>query len=322
MYAEFKQQLRMAVLPGALVACFVLAACQPPPPAKSSGRRIVSLDYCADQFVLGLADRDDILAVSPDAGAAFSYMRAAAQGLPTVRPRAEDVLALEPHLVVRSYGGGPNARAFLERAGVGVLQISFANDIAGVRAVIRHAARTLGVPERGAALIAGMDARLRAARVRTRETRALYMTPAGYSAGHGTLVHDALTAAGLDNFQARRGWHPIPLETLAYENPDLVARADFGVGTNHDDAWTPFRHPVAKRAMRTVPVAAVDGATTACGGWFVADAVTALAALRDRISPRTRGRGGEPPAVGRHADASRPARDAPAHKGGEQRAAR
>ena len=283
MYAEFKQQLRMTILPGVLVACFFLAACQPPPPAKSPGRRIVSLDYCADQFVLGLADRADILAVSPDAGAAFSYMRAAAQGLPTVRPRAEDVLALEPDLVVRSYGGGPNARAFFERAGVTVLQIPFADDIAGVRTAIRHAARSLGVPERGEALIAGMDARLRAARGHAPETRALYMTPAGYSAGHGTLVHDALTAAGLDNFQTRRGWHPIPLETLAYENPHLVARADFGEGTNHDDAWTAFRHPVAKRAMRTVPVAAVDGATTSCGGWFVADAVTALAAVRDRI---------------------------------------
>lgn len=299
----------------ALIACFVLAACQPPPPAESPGRRIVSLDYCADQFVLGLADRADILAVSPDAGAAFSYMRAAARGLPTVRPRAEDVLALEPDLVVRSYGGGPNARVFFERAGVPVLQIRFANDIAGVREVILHAARALGVPRRGEALIAGMDARLRTTRLDEPDTRALYMTPAGYSAGPDTLVHDALTAAGLDNFQTRPGWHPIPLEALAYEAPDLVARADFGEGTNHDDAWTPFRHPVAERAMRTIPVAAVDGATIACGGWFVADAVTALAALRDKIPRKAEGRGGFPPPGGHRAD-MRQARDVLAPEGG------
>lgn len=280
MYADFKQPLRMTIVPGVLVACFVLAACQPPPPAKSVGRRIVSLDYCADQFVLGLADRDDILAVSPDADAAFSYMRAAAQGLPTVRPRAEDVLALNPDLVVRAYGGGPNARAFFEHAGVPVLQVPFADDIAGARAVIRHAARGLGVPERGETLIAGMDARLRAARVRGPDARALYMTPAGYSAGPGTLVHDVLTAAGLGNFQSRQGWQPIPLEALAYETPALVARADFGEGTSHDDAWTSFRHPVVRRTIQAVPVAALDGATTSCGGWFVADAVAALAALR------------------------------------------
>ncbi len=268
------------IVAASLTVLVVLAACQPPPPANSQGRRIVSLDYCADQFVLGLADRADILAVSPDAGAAFSYMRNAAQGLPTVRPRAEDVLALKPGLVVRSYGGGPNARAFFERAGVPVLHIPFADDIASARAVIRHAARGLRLPARGETLIAEMDARLRAARVHGGNARALYVTPAGYSAGPGTLVHDVLTSAGLDNFQTRRGWRPIPLESLAYETPAVVARAHFGEGTNHDDAWTSFRHPVVRRTLSAVPVAALDGATTSCGGWFVADAVATLAALR------------------------------------------
>ena len=271
----------------ALTVCIFLAACAEPPPVRSTGRGIVSLDYCADQFVLGLAQRRDILAVSPDAGAAFSYMRAVAAGLPAVRPRAEDVLALRPDLVVRSYGGGPNARAFFERAGVPVLQIGFADDIDGARAVIRHAARGLGAPERGEWLIGEMDARLRAARVHAPGTRALYMTPAGYTAGPGTLVDDLFAAAGLDNFQSRPGWRPLPLERLAYERPDLVAEAAFGEGTSHDDAWTAFRHPVARRAARSVPAAVIDGATTSCGAWFLADAVAALAAVHRKPSKRT-----------------------------------
>ena len=283
---RLKQRLRMTISFGALVGCLVLAACQPPPPARSAARRIVSLDYCADQFVLGLADRRDILAVSPDAGAAFSYMRAAAAGVRAVRPRAEDVLILEPDLVVRSYGGGPNARTFFERAGVPVLQIGLVDDIDGARAVIRDAARGLGVPERGESLIAAMDARLQRARVHTPGTRALYVTPAGFTAGPGTLVHHLFTAAGLDNFQSLPGWRPIPLEGLAYETPDVIAEATFGTGANHDDAWTPFRHPVARRAIRSLPVAALDGATTSCGGWFLADAVAALAALHGELSTR------------------------------------
>ena len=75
----------------ALAACLFAAACEPPRVEPSAARRIVSLDYCADQFVLGLAERRRILAVSPDADADFSYMRASAEGLRTVRPRAEDV---------------------------------------------------------------------------------------------------------------------------------------------------------------------------------------------------------------------------------------
>ena len=99
-----------------LILALVLAACGQglEPTASPSDRpmRIVSLDFCSDQYVLKLADRAQILALSPDAGREFSFMREAAAGLPTVRPVAEDVLILQPDLVIRSYGGGPKAGVF------------------------------------------------------------------------------------------------------------------------------------------------------------------------------------------------------------------
>ncbi len=271
-----------------LFASLIVAGCQSSLPAGPVGRGVVSLDYCADQFVLGLTNRDDILAVSPNAGSTFSYMRAAAHGLPIVRPRAEDVLALSPDLVVRSYGGGVNAQAFFQRAGVRVLQIRSANNLAEVRAMIRHAAHGLGAPERGELLINEMNQRIQAAQVYPPHTAALYVTPTGYTTGPGTLVHSLFTAAGLDNYHTRAGWHPIPLERLAYKIPDVVALATFGDSANHDDAWTAFRHPVARRTMGTVPAVLLDGATTSCGAWFVADAVVALGALHRKLSTNKR----------------------------------
>jgi len=92
--------------------------------------RIVSLDYCADQYVLKLADPESVLAISPDAVKDFSYLQDAAKSVPTVRPIAEDVLSLKPDLVVRSYGGGPNATSFFAQAGVPVLQAQSARRIA------------------------------------------------------------------------------------------------------------------------------------------------------------------------------------------------
>lgn len=283
MYLQFTQRLRRPISLLALFGSLITAGCQSSLPARAVGRGVVSLDYCADQFVLGLADRENILAVSPNARSSFSYMRAAAHGLPVVRPRAEDVLALKPDLVVRSYGGGVNAQAFFQRAGVPVLQIRSANNLDGVRAMIRHAARGLGVPQRGELLITKMNQRLQAAQAYPPHTHALYVTPAGYTTGPGTLVHSLFTAAGLDNFETRAGWHPIPLERLAYEIPDMIALATFGVSANHDDAWTAFRHPVAHRTMSTVPTMPLDGATTSCGGWFVADAVVGLRALHRKL---------------------------------------
>ncbi len=293
--------MRRLFLPFA--AAFVLASCAaegPGPPVASQEvaaradpllasdsvadtasvppRRIVSLDYCADQYILGLADRDRILALSPDADAAFSYMREEAAGLPTVRQRIEDVLALEPDLVVRSYGGGPRTTIFLEQAGVRVLPLGFMQDIDTVRATIRRAAEVFGVPARGEALVAEMDGRIERARAEARSIDAdvLYMSPAGVSAGPDTFVHRLIDTAGFENFQTQSGWRSIPLERLAYETPDRYAVGLFDRNRSHVDTWTPFRHPVATRRVAEGPMTPIDGATVVCGGWYLADAVEAL----------------------------------------------
>ena len=245
--------------------------------AHGEPRRIVSLDFCADQYVLKFVERDRILAVSPDAGREFSYMREHAAGLPTVRPVAEDVIILEPDLVVRSYGGGPQAPAMFARAGVPVHNVGWAEDIGAILRTIEETSRALGSIEQGRAVIGEMLGRLAALRARATAADALYMTPAGVTSGPGSLIHEMLIAAGLNNFQTRPGWGPIPLERLAYEQPDLVAAAFFESLTNHPHGWSPIRHPVAASRLRNGAVVPIKGAWTACGAWFLADAMEALA---------------------------------------------
>lgn len=246
--------------------------------------RIVSLDYCADQYLLKLADPEQILALSPDAEKSFSYMRDAAVGLPSVRARAEDVLILKPDLVVRSYGGGANVTGFLQRAGVPVLQVGWASSVDGeslhsISALVRHMAAGLGQIQRGEELVANYQQRLAAIAASTSGDRptALYMTPSGTTSGPGSLVHDMLRAAGLENFQNRAGWHSLPLERLVREQPDLVAAAFFDDLTNHPSAWSASRHPVARKQLQGRDVVQLPGAWTACGGWFIMDAIEALA---------------------------------------------
>ena len=148
-------------------------------------QRIVSLDYCADQYVLNFVERDRILAVSPDAARDFSYMRERAAGLPTVRPVAEDVIILKPDLVVRAYGGGPRATATFLRAGVPVHEVPWAEDIESVTRVIVDTARALGSADQGMAVAARMQARLAALPGGPGGVEALYMTPAGVTSGPG-----------------------------------------------------------------------------------------------------------------------------------------
>lgn len=258
-----------------------LGACGPDTPdsgiVDQRPQRIVSLDYCADQYVLKFVEPARILAVSPDAGRDFSYMRDYAAGLPSVRPVAEDVIVLKPDLVVRAYGGGPQAPAMFERAGVRVHNIGWPENIEAVMRMIEDTARVLGSGRKGLATVAEMQERLASLRHPDRPASALYLTPAGVTSGPGSLVHELIAVAGLVNFQTRPGWGPIPLERLAYEQPDLIAAGFFDTLTKHPHRWSAIRHPVARAQLDGGAVVTIDGAWTACGAWFLVDAVEALA---------------------------------------------
>jgi iron complex transport system substrate-binding protein len=273
-------RVRIIALAAALAAGCSSPQLTPPEPIPPAlPQRVVSLDYCADQFVLKLADRDQIAAVSIDADREFSYMREAANGLRQVRTNAEDVLALRPDLVVRAYGGGPNAPGLLARAGVATAQLGYAEDFSGVRKSIRQIAAALGHSARGEAVIAEMDARLAAVAAQPRDQRAaaLYVTPSGYTSGAGSLVDVMITAAGLSNFEQQPGWRPVNLERLAREQPDIVAAAFFDLNAIQQDSWSSVRHPVMAQAFAKQPTVALPGAWTACGGWFLVEAVERLA---------------------------------------------
>jgi iron complex transport system substrate-binding protein len=259
--------------------CLAAAACAPAvKPVREAPVRIVSLDFCADQFVLKFAPRTAIRALSPDAGRPFSYMRAAAAELPTVRAQTDDLLALRPTVVVRSYGGGPGVSAAMERAGIEVIQLGYPETLADVRAEVLRVGGALGNPAGAQRTAADMDRRLAAIAKRPiRKPRALYMTKGGVTAGPGTLVDDLMRAAGLANFQRRAGWNAIPLERLAYETPDLIAAASFDGASGNVDSWSAAAHPIARAQLRQRPVVHLEGAWTACGGWFLVDAVEALA---------------------------------------------
>ncbi len=253
------------------------------PAGKAS--RIVSVDFCADQFLLALADRDRILALSPDATRSFSYLRREAEGLPSIRPRAEDLILSGADLVVRSYGGGPNLGRLLAKARVGMLQVGWAQDLNDIKALVRALAKGLGEPERGERLVREMEARIEAVARRVARARsskaptALYTTPSGTTSGPGSLMHEIMISAGFSNFETRPGWRPLPLERIAYEKPDRVI-AGFFDQPDTDNRWSPMRHPVARKGLGALPTVQLPGAYLTCGGWFILDALEALALER------------------------------------------
>jgi hypothetical protein len=115
--------------------------------AHAEPRRVVSLDYCADQFVLALADRAQITALSIGSQRDDSYFRGRARGMRQTRGTLEEVLALRPDLVIRNWGGSWDARAGLwPLRHVPVLQVGDTPDFVTARADLLDAAQTLGHP--------------------------------------------------------------------------------------------------------------------------------------------------------------------------------
>lgn len=235
--------------------------------------RVMSLDQCADQYVLALAPDAD-LALSPRADDPDSWLRQAAQGRRRVRPTLEAAVGFEPDVVVRYWGGEPRLLAALERRGARVVSLADATDFDGVRVNIRRAATALGQPGRGEVLLGRMDRKLAEARPADSRGKALYLTAGGFTAGPGTLVDEILTAAGYANASAP-GFGAVSVERIALEPPLRLifaffeqARADWrGAG----------RHPVVRRASAGRAAARLPGAAVSCPAWFAADAAAMLA---------------------------------------------
>ena len=254
-------------LAGLLLGAVLLAG-----QAAADGPTVVSLDYCADQFVLGLADRDQILAVSKDAAKPFSHLRARAEGLRQIRNATEDVIALQPDLVIRSWGGDARALGFYEKLGIRTFQIGYASDLEGAGRITREAGAALGHAERAEALVAAMPAP-----AAPKDITALYMTPSGVTAGQGTMVDSILTAAGLTNAETQPGWRSVSLEDLVLSPPSAILTAFFGFDNDASDQWSTSRHPVLKRLLAGADTRiAMDESQLTCPAWFVADEAARL----------------------------------------------
>lgn len=251
--------------------------------ARAEGHepRVMSLDSCADQYVLALAPRASIVGLSYRAGAPDSYMRTAAVGLPRRRATFESLVSARPEVVVRLWGGDARLTAAFDRRGVRTVRLDDAADFDGVRANVRRVAQALDRREAGERLLARMDGQLKASAGAWKGERALYLTPGGYTAGSGTLIDAMLKASGLSNAAQGPFFSPVPLETLVMTPPRAVVLGFFDLTRAGSDRWGPGRHAALKRATGDRTIASLPGAVVGCPAWFVADATAQLAGARN-----------------------------------------
>jgi iron complex transport system substrate-binding protein len=250
--------------------------------ASFGAPRVFSLDQCADQYVLALSPRTDIVGLSKRARAPDSFLRAQAVGLPERRATAESVLAARPEVVVRYWGGNARLTATLRRRGVRVLTIDDATDFVGVRSNIRRVAAGLGQPAAGEGLIRGMDAKLTAAAGAGEGRGLYYVTSGGDTQGPGTLIDAMIRAAGFANLATRPGYGVLSVERLVLHPPALMALGFFDQNMAAYERWSVGRSQVLERLAAERATVSLPGAILGCPAWFVADGAVALAAWARR----------------------------------------
>jgi iron complex transport system substrate-binding protein len=263
----------------AALACAALTTWAAAGEAAARPLRVMSLDQCADQYVLALAPGAD-LALSPRADDPDSFLRGQARGHRQVRPTLEAAIAFRPDVVVRYWGGEPRLLARLEAGGARVVTIDDAVDFDGVRADVRKVAGALGAEARGERLMARMDARLAEAAPKDGRGRgrAQYLTAGGFTAGPGTLIDAIFRAAGFANAATTPGFAAVSVERIALFPP---VRFVLGFFEQSRGDWRgPGRHPVVRRAAEGRVAARLPAATLTCPGWFAADAAALLGAAK------------------------------------------
>jgi len=260
----------------AAAAAVLMLGAQP----AAAGARVASLDQCADQYVMALADRTQIVGVTGRADDDDAWLRAKSRGLPVRRPTMESMLAARPTVVVRYWGGDERLMRSLAARGATVLQIDEATDFEGVAANVRKIARGLGREAAGEALVADMGADLAEAGGAWKGDRALYVTSGGFTAGAGTLVDAVLRAAGLVNAATAPGYSAVSLEKLALDPPRLFVKAFFEA--RRADRRAPGRSRTVERLSRGRVAAEIPGALVTCPAWFASEAALRLSEAAPR----------------------------------------
>ena len=139
------------------------ATARQPASAGKRPQRIVSLNLCADQLLVALADRDQIAGLTHNAAdRQMSAVAAVTKGLPILDGSAEQILATNPDLVIGMPARRNPAIAILKAQHYPAVDLKSADSYADIVASIRTVAQAIGHADRGEAMIARMDRELAA----------------------------------------------------------------------------------------------------------------------------------------------------------------
>ena len=193
--------------------------------------RIASINLCTDQLLVTLADPAQILGLSPySRDRARSWDAVKAAQFPKLSGEAEDVLVLEPDVVVAGRFTKRATRELLKEKGLRVVEFDAARSLEDVKKQIRQMGDLVQHPDRAAAEIKRLDTAIAHARevVSRKPYRVLALSRRGWVSGGDSLTSSLLATTGLSNAAADLGLQARRI-CVAGGDRQPAARLSFGV---------------------------------------------------------------------------------------------
>ena len=257
---------RVALLSLALAAWLALPSAWAAQPLPT----VASINLCADQHVLALADAEQILTVSwlaadPEESVFANEARRHTLNYGT----AEELLGFAPDVVLAGTYTSPFTRAMLRRVGYRVVELEPEASVADIERNVRLVAETVGQRERGERLIAGLRAEVRALETSRPAPRlaTVIVRPGGFTVGADSLATELLDMAGMSNVAAERGldrWGSLSMEALLRSAPDVIVLTGYR-STQPSLANAVLDHPALRNLGATHRAITVPAALWACG---------------------------------------------------------
>jgi iron complex transport system substrate-binding protein len=250
--------------------------------AAGAPHRIASLNLCGDQLLLALADRSQILSLSPLArDPTISFLVDSVGDLPVNSGRAETLLFERADLIMMARWGSQVQRTLLERHGFELMLLEPWRSLEAGYAEIRAVAARLGHQERGETLIESIKAALaRAENIVPPGRRVLTLYRRGWAPGTESLTAELLRHMGFTLHEEELGVGQggvVRLESLVANPPDYVLIDDIQ-GLAMDQGTALLMHPALLTAAPPERRLNLPSQLAICGGPSTPALIDAIAA--------------------------------------------
>ncbi len=246
---------------------------------------VMSINLCADQLVLLLADHSQIKALSTlSQDAAGSYFHELAEAYPQVDVSAEHILPYAPDVVLTGPYTSRYTLSLLSELGLRVESLEIATSIEEMLANVIRVGNILQRESAAESVVQDVRDRLAHLEERVAQLDALRLASGadapkaavydanGYTVGHQSLRGEAMRLAGWHNVAQDRNiesYGVLALEDLIRLRPDALIESPYSEDTySRGQALT--RHPALREAgLNPLTISLPSNETICAGPWSV-----------------------------------------------------